>query len=72
MLVDINLIDVPSGLVSLGATETYFERLKAGRRLAPIFVKTIFNSDHYLLIDGKNRLAAAKRVGATEVEVEVV
>ena len=71
MLVNINLIDGPS-LISAGATKTYVDRLRAGRKLAPLYVKRRYQSDRLLLVDGTNRLAASKRVGLKEVEVEIV
>jgi len=64
MLVKIELIDGPN-LISAGATETYVAALKAGRRLAPLYCKTRYGSDRLLLVDGANRLAAAKRQGLT-------
>ena len=71
MRVKINLIDGPS-LISAGATKTSFDRLRAGSKLPPLYVKRRYNSDRLLLVDGTNRLAACKRVGMKEVEVEIV
>lgn len=71
MRVTIDLIDAPS-LISAGATEGYVRRLKAGRKLAPIYVKRIYNSERLQLVDGTNRLAASRRCGKRDVEVEVL